>query len=138
MTDWYYRRSKDVASRVLDGEAILIKMPENLFFTLSPSGSGIWVRADGTRRVAELCKGPDESVVQAFLDEMTSRGLLERSSTPAESPDVFPQDVNLPETYAEAPEIRTCEPIEVLAGVCNSAWDGQMGCRIATCTYPAT
>jgi hypothetical protein len=139
MVDRYYRRSKDVASRVVDGEAMLIKMPENTLFVLNPSGSRIWVHADGARSTAELCNGLDEVSVLRFLDEMTSHGLLERSCEPAKSSDIFPQDVTLSETTDEKPEIRECEPIEVLAGLCDSSYGILGNCRLqGTCGNGST
>ena len=50
----YYCRCTGIASRVVDGEAVLIKMPENVLFVLNTTASRIWVRADGTRSGREL------------------------------------------------------------------------------------
>jgi len=132
--DYYYRRSKNVASRVVSDEAMLVKLRENLLIVLNPSASRIWVDADGTRRGTELGEGLDTASVQVFLDKMVSMGLLERNRAQSESPDVFPQAVELTVVQAEPPEIRASEPIEVLAGTCGSQWDGLGGCRITICT----
>ena len=130
MTRGYYRRACGVASRVVDGEAFLIKMPENVLFVLNDAASRIWVRADGTRSGEELAGewgrpshgGREES--QAFLDEMTERGLLLRSAEPKGKADVFPQEVTWPERggSAEPPRIKDTEAV-VASGGCDIAAD---------------
>lgn len=114
----YYRRSPQVASRVIDGDAVLVKMPESLLFALNAAGSRIWVRADGTRSGAELGKGWGAEEVGAFLDEMVERGLLERTPSPGEKAEEFPQEVAWPETRepVEPPRILAAEPLGVMAG----------------------
>ena len=54
MPERYYRRSGEVASRVVGGEALLVKSDENKVYVLNVPGSRIWVNADGTRSLDEL------------------------------------------------------------------------------------
>ncbi len=126
----YYRRPPDIASRIVDGEAVLVRMPGNEVFMLNHAASRMWVGTDGTRTAADLAHGLDTSAVQAFLDEMCELGLILRSSSPAEAADTFPQVVDWPETTMEPPCIRASETIEVLAGICDSAWGGESNCML--------
>jgi hypothetical protein len=115
-----YRRAPGVASRVLDGEAHLVKTPGNLLFVLNGAASRIWVRADGTRSGTDLTGKADRAEAKAFLDEMVELGLLSRSPSPRDRPDAFPQDVKWPACEptepTEAPKIRVAEAIEVVGG----------------------
>jgi hypothetical protein len=76
------------------------------------------VNADGTRRGPELTGGWDREAGRTFLAEMTERGLLERSSSPSEKADVFPQEVAWPEAEgsSEGPKIRLSERVEAMGG----------------------
>ena len=123
--DSCYRRSPQVASRVIEGEAVLVKMPENLLFVLNAAASRMWVRADGARSGAELGKGWDAQEIGAFVDEMVEHGLFERTSSPAEKADEFPQDVAWPEAGgpSELPKILSTEPMGVMAGCALTAAD---------------
>lgn len=121
--DSCYRRSPQVASRVIEGEAVLVKMPENLLFVLNAAASRVWVRADGARSGTELGRGWDAEEIGAFLDEMVEHGLFERTSSPAEKADEFPQDVAWPETGGprEPPKILSTELMGVMAGCALTA-----------------
>ena len=116
--DGYYRRSTGVASRVVDGEAVLVKMPEGMLHVLNPSASRMWVRADGARPASELARGVDEAAAAEFLSRMTELGLMEVAPAPGAEAAPFSQDADIaPST--EAPEIRASEPVETLAsGTC--------------------
>ena len=116
--DGYYHRSPGVASRVVDGEAFLIKMPDNVLFVLNRAASRIWVDADGVRPGRNLAGGRDPEAHAAFLDEMVGLGLLQRSSSPREEADAFPQEVVWPaaEDFRERPEIRSSETVEAIGG----------------------
>jgi hypothetical protein len=118
--DHYYRRSCRVASRVVGGEAVLVKLPESVLHCLSPSASRIWAAADGDRTGRDLAGGLGDAGAQAFLDEMVEKGLLERAEAPFAAA-AFPQEVDWPEEPSppEAPTIRSSEVIEALAGECN-------------------
>ena len=116
-----YRRSTGVASRVVDGEAVLVKLPEGRLFILNPAASRIWVEADGRRSGADLAEEWGGAEVQAFFDEMVEMGLFERTDSPGATADQYPQDVEWPQVGVppQAPRIRASEVIEALAGLCN-------------------
>ncbi len=117
--DGFYRRSPRVASRVIDGEAVLVKMPESMLYLLNTSAARIWTRADGIRRGAELAEELPPSAAGSFLESMTELGLLERSSSPREAAEPFPQGIE-PRPSSELPVIRVSEAVEILAaGTCN-------------------
>ena len=113
----YYRRASGIASRVVEGEAFLIKMPENVLFVLNHAASRIWVRADGTRSGEELAGEWGHEAAKAFFDEMAERGLFRRSPSPCENGDVFPQDVEWPaDCPPDRPEIRLAEAVVAVGG----------------------
>lgn len=135
----YYLRARDVASRIVAGEAVLIKAPENRLFVLNAAASRIWVDADGSRTGAELAGGIEVQHVEPFLGEMVSKGLMECRASAAVEPQVFPQRVERPEAEPEAPAIRATETIEVLAGTCDSDHTGGPNCRLTGfCLNPST
>ena len=125
--DGYYGRCPDVACRVVDGEAVLVKMPGGVLHVLNPSASRVWLMADGVRSVAKLTRlaglaeiagpteGNDPAAVRAFLRRCVELGLMECASSPADEPEAFPQDANVPPS-AEPPAIRASEVVETLAG----------------------
>ncbi len=127
--DGYYRRPAWVASRVVDGEGILVHVPEGKLYVLNATATRMWVRADGTRSGVELVSGLREtseepSPVESFLSAMVGLGLFERASTPSGTADAFPQDVEWPEerrtdSAAEPPAILASEPVEAIAGECS-------------------
>jgi hypothetical protein len=115
----FYARSPDVASRVVDGEAVLVKMPEGVLYVLNGSASRMWARADGVRGIEDVAEGVDLNEARTFLGGMAELGLLERTPSPRGAPEAFPQDIDLPPSR-EAPAIRASEPVETLAGgSCN-------------------
>ena len=114
----YYRRAPGVAGRVVEGEAFLIKMPENVLFVLNDAASRMWVGADGVRSGEDLAAGCGREDARAFLDEMVTRGLLARSASPREKAEAFPQDVTWPEREGDAgpPRIEVAEAVVALGG----------------------
>ncbi len=118
--DGYYGRRADVASRVVDGEAVLVKVPQSVLFVLNPSASRIWLMADGVRSGAELAEDSDSAAVASFLKQMVEFDLVERTSAPQSKAEAFPQEAEI-SSSTEPPAIRISEPLETLAGpsVCN-------------------
>jgi len=115
MMDGYYGRRADVAGRVVDGEAVLVRMSDGMLHVLNPSASRIWIMADGVRSGAELAEGRDPAAVAEFLKRMAELDLMERASSPRNAPEAFPQEVDVPFSE-EPPRIRISEPVETLAG----------------------
>lgn len=133
--DRYYRRSPAVASRVVDGEAVLVKMPERMLYVLNRSASMIWAGADGTVPGCELAPSVPRQLVRpgrgptyrprqglaGFLDEMVRLGLFERADSPCDAPDAFPQEVTWPDTDEPEPAaVLASERVEAMAGVCSA------------------
>jgi hypothetical protein len=87
------RRSPDVVSRVVRGEAILVLAEQSKLKVLNQPGTRIWQLIDGERSIrqiaAQLCQEYDVDTAQAEQDtlalmvEMLGRGLLEVSAPPA-------------------------------------------------------
>jgi len=128
----YYRRSPHVASRVVDGEALLLKRTESKAFILNHAASRIWVLADGVRSGDDLTGAREVEAVRPFLDEMVERGLLERADEPLVAAQPFPQDVEWrsPDHELEPPAICGSEVVEVLASLCDSNKEGLIGCQV--------
>ncbi len=120
----YYRRSPGVASRVVDGEAVLAKMPGMMLYVLNGAAARMWVRADGTRSRDELVPDAAREPGRCFLDRMVELELLLRIQTPLEAADRFPQDVDWPDACVDVPEILASEPVEARAGPCSLMIDG--------------
>ncbi|HEX8682957.1 MAG TPA: PqqD family protein [Ardenticatenaceae bacterium] len=79
-------RHPRLASRVVDGEAVLVDPERNVVRMLNTVGSRIWELADGTRTVDEIAdalteefevEAPEarQSVVE-FVDELADKELL--------------------------------------------------------------
>lgn len=127
--DRYYRRSPAVASRVVDGEAVLVKMPERMLYVLNRAASMIWAGADGTVPGCELAPGVPRQGLAGFLDEMVRLGLFERADSPCDAPDVFPQAVTWPEVDEPEPAaVLASERVEAMAGVCSAELADEFPC----------
>lgn len=128
----YYRRSPHVASRIVDGEALLLKRTESKAFILNHAASRIWVLADGVRSGGDFAGAREAEAVRPFLDEMVQLGLLERAEEPLGTAQPFPQDVEWqsPDDAFEPPAICASEVVEVLAGLCDSGREGEIACQI--------
>ena len=127
--DRYYRRSPAVASRVVDGEAVLVKMPERMLYVLNRAASMIWAGADGTVPGCELAASVPRQGLAGFLDEMVRLGLFERADSPCDAPDAFPQEVTWPDTDEPEPAaIVASEPVEAVAGICSAETVSEFAC----------
>lgn len=129
----FYRRSRGIASRVIDGEAILVNMRARRLYVLNGGASRIWVEADGATGEEELLRGVDAGAGRSFLEEMERLGLMEAASERT-APDRFPQEAGLPGSGGEAPAVKADEAVEVLAGICLSDWGIVGNCRVDGCT----
>ena len=99
--------SRGIASKVIDGEAIIIHLESGAYYSSEGTGALLWQRlADGssledlTAHLLHACEGdpkPDRvaSDVAAFVDELAECGLLESDDAPCER-------------AAAAPEISRC------------------------------
>jgi hypothetical protein len=118
MTDRYYTRSRAVASRVVDGEAVLVKMPEAQLYCLNAAASRMWVAADGRTSEGELVGGGEAAAARRFLDEMVTSGLMQSSASAREAVESYPQDVAWPSSPDDdaPPAIVASERVDATAG----------------------
>ena len=85
--DRYYHRSSQVGSRVVEGEAVLVKMPES---RLWPPGSGL--RPTEPVQGRGEAREPDAVDARRFLDDIVEMGPLGRANPPAETAEAFAQE----------------------------------------------
>jgi hypothetical protein len=127
----YYRRGPAVASRVVDGEAVVIRMPEAVLHVLNPAATRAWLAADGAATLEEISARLDcaPEAVERFLDDMVARGLMSSSAEPLERPESFPQELApLEVPPGQAPAIRATEKLEAVAGVCTDTFATESLC----------
>jgi hypothetical protein len=86
LLDKYPDKHPRTASRVIDGEAIVVVCDENLVKILNSVGSRIWELADGNKTVSEIvkviCSEYEVDVEQAekdtveFVEELIKSGMM--------------------------------------------------------------
>jgi len=95
MSEKYIARSPAVASRVLDGEIVIMSAIDSTLFSLSEVATIIWQAADGQtplseivhkRICAEFDVSPEEAYrdAEAFVEDLAQHGILRVSSKPLE------------------------------------------------------
>ncbi len=112
MTQSVIANTDIVASKVLDGEAILINLQTGVYYSFNPSAGLIWTIASGGVTAADasvlISRHFDTSAeavvadVQAFLDSLRSEGLARITERPTQP------TTGIPETPAEKAEY--CAP----------------------------
>jgi Coenzyme PQQ synthesis protein D (PqqD) len=96
MKEIYVARSSAVASRVLDGEIIIMSATDSTLFSLSEVATVIWQAADGHTPLSEIVHGricaefdvtPEAAYrdAEAFIDDLARHGILRVSSQPIDS-----------------------------------------------------
>ncbi|HEX4076457.1 MAG TPA: PqqD family protein [Candidatus Acidoferrales bacterium] len=96
MKQLYIARSSAVASRVLDGEIVIMSATDSTLFSLSEIATIIWQAADGHTPLSEIVNGricpefdvaPDAAYrdAEAFIDDLARHGILRVSSEPIDS-----------------------------------------------------
>jgi len=80
------RHHPQTASRIFDGEAVIISPSQNMVRMLNPTGSRIWELADGSRTITEIANilteefevTPEHALesVRVFVHELVQRQLL--------------------------------------------------------------
>ena len=128
-------RKRGVASRGVDGEAVVVHPRENRVYVLNAVASLAWGQADGVRSdteiaavVAESFGTTDEQHVARELallwEALRERDLLELRPARAAKP-IGAKGLAWPQPPAaseyESPKILSEEVLEVLAVVCSSA-----------------
>ena len=85
LRDSYPLRAPSLASRVLNGEAIVMNPANSTLFTLNETATVIWLAADGTRTLRDIvekdvCAAFEIDPQAALLDaEELAAGLAERA-----------------------------------------------------------
>lgn len=82
-------KAPSTASRVIEGEAVILSMDTKVLRGLNPVGSRVWELIDGARSVAEIARliagefdaTPEqaEADVRRFVDELLAQGLVIRA-----------------------------------------------------------
>ena len=93
MAEKYIAQSSAIASRLLDGEMMIMSVADSTFFTLNEVASAIWQAADGFTPLSQIvagkiCQEFDVDLDQAqrgadrFVDELSQHGILLVSDKP--------------------------------------------------------
>lgn len=101
MSEIYIARSKHVASRLLDGEMIIMSAVDSTLFNLNAVATLIWQAADGKTPLAAIVEErvcpafevePAEALrdAQEFVSELATSGILLVSETSIVDPDALP------------------------------------------------
>lgn len=88
MIEKYPLRGTQLASRVLDGEVIIMSAADSTLFSLNPVASVIWEAADGRTPLSAIVRericeefdvDPDTASrdAEAFAEELKSHGILQ-------------------------------------------------------------
>ncbi len=82
----YPKKSDNIASRILDGEAVVILPLESLVYTFDPVGTRIWELITGSKKISNIVKNiQNEYEVEAdvaeqdtidFINELVSKKML--------------------------------------------------------------
>jgi hypothetical protein len=92
----YPAKNKNVAWKVLEGEAVVLSLDSGIYFTLNASGTAAWERIDGATSLEEIGRGlceqfevtPEQAqrdlleLTQALLDEGWIRVTNDASTAP--------------------------------------------------------
>lgn len=80
-------RHADTASRIIDGEAVILRPMDNMILNLNQTGTRIWELLDSSVAVEQIIRTICEEFaveeeeatrdVTAFLDKMLKKGLVE-------------------------------------------------------------
>lgn len=84
------QKSKDLAHRLLDDEAIVVHFGNRCFYSFNPVGTFIWERCDGSQSLAQIAQalaaeyqlGLAEANrdCRQFIEELVGEGLLSWNS----------------------------------------------------------
>lgn len=90
MNERFIINEKNVAFRIIDGEAIVVNLKKSNFHTLNPVATFIWNNLDGKTQVQEIIKNisnefdvePDLARKDCleFLNDLLNEGLITKSS----------------------------------------------------------
>ncbi|MBF0217737.1 MAG: PqqD family protein [Candidatus Omnitrophica bacterium] len=91
--DSRFKKNEEVPSRIIEGEAVLVNIPNGEVIHLNPSGAFIWGLIDGDRpagRIAEqlserygICRQTAENDVLELLAGLLEKGVISCSGKEA-------------------------------------------------------
>ncbi|MFW5857689.1 MAG: PqqD family peptide modification chaperone [Planctomycetota bacterium] len=134
-TDHYLRPTDGMAARWVERELVAVHCRDGRMTVLNEAGGVLFALADGTRDATALAQAlqasyelPAAPTVDTFLSELIEAGLLQaapEASTARHLVDT-PDAVG---SYAP-PAIHAAEPLETLAGACDSAFGIFAQCQL--------
>jgi Coenzyme PQQ synthesis protein D (PqqD) len=98
MSEIYVARSSAIASRVLDGEIVIMSATDSTLFSLSEIATIIWQAADGCTPLSEIVRNhictefdvtPEDAYrdAESFVEDLASHGILRVSGQPIAADD---------------------------------------------------
>ena len=98
MSEMYIARSSTIASRVLDGEVVIMSATDSTLFTLSEIATIIWQAADGRTPLSEIVSNrictefdvtPEDASrdAEALVEDLAGHGILRVSNQPIAADD---------------------------------------------------
>ena len=82
----YVHKSENTASRIIDGQAVIMTLNDNTLHTLNEVGSRIWELCDGKKTLEDIVGVIDEEYIvdnemgktdcEAFVKKLCTKGML--------------------------------------------------------------
>ena len=82
----YVQKSEKTASRIIDGQAVVMTLEDNTLHTLNDTGSKIWELCDGQRTIEDIAGIIHDGYMidykegrkhcEAFVQELCAKGML--------------------------------------------------------------
>ena len=86
MIEKYVYKNENTASRIIDGQAVIMTLDNNTLHTLNETGTRIWELCDGKRRFKDIVKiiheeysveyEYGETDCEIFLQDLINKGML--------------------------------------------------------------
>jgi len=136
MTDKRFpAHARGVASRIVDGEAVVVVAARGEAHVLNETGSAVWSMMDGSRAAPEIASelssryrigsGTAARDLDVFMKDLESRGAAGTLGQPSES--LAPKGAPPAPTRYEPPAVVETHPMEVVAALCASTRTGGGG-----------
>ena len=136
----YAAHAPGLASRLIDGEEVVISSRTRKVWALNPAGAFLWELADGSGELEDLAallavargidRGQAREEIEAFGADLATRGLLVWREVPgAAGRRARRFAARLPRGLSEAPRVMIEEPLQVLAGGCDSSTSPSGSCK---------
>lgn len=79
-------KNENIASRIIEGQAVILSLGDNTLHTLNSVGSRIWELCDGQRSVGEIitiineeyltCSEETQADCEAFFQDLSQKGIM--------------------------------------------------------------